>query len=568
MPISALVADGIVRVLGSRRVLDGVSLTASPGQRIGLIGENGAGKSTLLRILAGADEPDRGHVTRPLDLGYLPQELPFDPTATLTDVLDEALQDAHSALLELTRLADALGDQPELLSAYADQLAYAEDHDAWDADRRAELVLTGLGLAELPRSRPLTSLSGGQRARLALAALLIRRPTALLLDEPTNHLDDTAIAFLEKQLQTLPGVVLIATHDRALLDAVCTDLIDLDPALDGPTRYGGNYTAYRSARRATLDRWRRQYAEEQAELVALREAAAVTAHRVAPGRLPRDNEKMGQGHTTGRVQNQIARRTRAFTRQLATLTRTQIPAPPEPLRFRSDPLDASPSRAPAPVSAPAPAPAPLPLAAAELKPLLSLRNLRVPHRLQLDHLDLQPGDHLLITGPNGAGKSTLLSVLAGDLPFHGTLHRHPDLTVALLTQDTTWPDPTRTAREAYSLALGNQRAEQVPLSSLGLLPPYQLDQPVGTLSVGQRRRLALALVIANPPDLLLLDEPTNHLSPTLTDELEQALTTTLRTVAIATHDRHLRTHWPARTLHLSGTMPADTAAPAPELPTR
>ncbi len=538
MPISALVAEDIVRVLGSRRVLDGVSLTASPGRRIGLIGENGAGKSTLLRILAGTDEPDRGHITRPTDLGYLPQELPFDPTTTLTDVLDEALHDAHSTLLELTRLADALGDHPDLMTAYADQLAYAEDHDAWDADRRADLVLTGLGLADLPHSRTLASLSGGQRARLALAALLIRRPTALLLDEPTNHLDDSAIAFLEDQLKALPGVVLLATHDRALLDAVCTDLIDLDPALDGPTRYGGNYTAYQTARRATLDRWRRQYAEEQAELVALREAAAVTAHQVAPGRLPRDNEKMGQGHTTGRVQNQIARRTRAAARRLDVLTRTQIPTPPEPLRFRSEPLDASPSLA-----------GPLPFAPSG-KPLLSLRDVHVPHRLHLDHLDLHPGDHLLITGPNGAGKSTLLSVLAGQLPFHGTLHRHPDLTVALLTQDTTWPDPTHTARETYTLALGNQRAEQIPLSSLGLLPPYQLDHPVGALSVGQRRRLALALVIADPPDLLLLDEPTNHLSPTLTDELEQALTTTLRTVVIATHDRHLRTHWPARTLHL------------------
>ncbi|GAA1544856.1 ABC-F family ATP-binding cassette domain-containing protein [Kribbella lupini] len=530
MPFSALVADGIVRVLGSRRVLDGVSLTASPGRRIGLIGENGAGKSTLLRILAGADAPDRGHVIRPADLGYLPQELSFDSTSTLTDVLDEALHDAHAVLAELARLADALGENPELLTAYADQLAYAEDHEAWDADRRADLVLTGLGLADIPRSRRLSSLSGGQRARLALAALLIRRPTALLLDEPTNHLDDAAIAFLEEQLKALPGVVLVATHDRALLDAVCTDLIDVDPALDGPTRHGGNYTAYQSARRAALDRWRRQYAEEQAELSSLREAATVTAHQVAPGRLPRDNEKMGQGHTTGRVQNQIARRTRAATRRLDALTRSQIPAPPEPLQFRS--LDGSSA------------------AATDGEPLLSLRNLRVPHRLHLEHLDLHPGDHLLITGPNGAGKSTLLSVLAGHLPFGGTLHRHPDLTVALLTQDTTWADPARTARDTYALAVGNHLAEQVPLSSLGLLPPYQLDQPVNTLSVGQRRRLALALVVADPPDLLLLDEPTNHLSPTLTDELEDALTTTLRTVVVATHDRHLRTRWTGRTLQL------------------
>ncbi|MEV6281334.1 ATP-binding cassette domain-containing protein [Kribbella sp. NPDC051770] len=525
MPFSALVAEDIVRVLGSRRVLDGVSLTASPGQRIGLIGENGAGKSTLLRILAGADDPDRGHVTRPPDLGYLPQELPFEPAATLTDVLDEALADAHATLAELDRLAEALPDSPELLAAYGEQLAYAEAHDAWDADRRADLVVAGLGLGDVARTRQLHSLSGGQRARLALAALLIRRPSALLLDEPTNHLDDSAIAFLEAQLRALPGVVLVATHDRALLDAVCTDLLDLDPALDGPTRFGGNYTAYQSARRAALARWRHQYVEEQAELAALREAASVTAHQIAPGRLSRDNEKMGQGHTTGRVQNQIARRTRAAGRRLGILTREQIPPPPEPLHFR-------PTEPESPTSSE--------------DPLFSLRNLHIPGRLRLDHLDLLPGDHLLITGPNGAGKSTLLAALAGHPP--GAVPSDPELTIALLTQDTTFPDAT--PDHLYTLALGNDRAEQIPLSSLGLLTPYQRSQPAHTLSVGQRRRLALALVIADPPDLLLLDEPTNHLSPTLADELEQALTTTLRTVVVATHDRHLRSHWPSRTLHL------------------
>jgi macrolide transport system ATP-binding/permease protein len=301
MPQFPLLASDLVRTLGARRVLDGVSLTAAPGQRIGLIGENGAGKSTLLRLLAGADEPDAGTVVRPPDTGFLHQEMPFDPAAAIADVLDDALREAREDLAQLDRLTAALasdpgGDSPgsaELLAEYGRWLEQAQDHDAWDADRRAGLVLAGLGLGGIAHHRTLAQISGGQRSRLALAALLVRRPATLLLDEPTNHLDDDAAAFLEAQLRDLPGAVVLASHDRAFLDAVCTDLIDLDPALGGPARYGGNYTAYQAAKRAERERWERRFAGEQEELAGLRHSAAVTARNVAPGRAMRDHDKMG-----------------------------------------------------------------------------------------------------------------------------------------------------------------------------------------------------------------------------------------------------------------------------------
>ncbi|MEV4754715.1 ABC-F family ATP-binding cassette domain-containing protein [Micromonospora sp. NPDC049559] len=536
MSHSALLAHDLVRTLGTRRVLDGVSLTAAPGQRIGLIGENGTGKSTLLRLLAGADEPDAGTVVRPPELGFLHQEMPFDPAATISAVLDDALREARADLAELDRLGGALADTPQdapeyadLLVAYGDRLDRAQAGDAWDADRRAEMTLAGLGLGALSRERTLASLSGGQRGRVALAALLVRRPTALLLDEPTNHLDDDAAAFLEEQLRGLPGVVVVASHDRAFLDAVCTDLIDLDPALNGPTRYGGNYTDYQAAKRAERDRWRRRFTEEQEELAELRRWVEVTAHEVAPGRVRRDNEKMGYGHTAGRVQNQISRRVRNAARRLDELEREQVDQPPEPLRFRVTTL----------------------AGAATDGILVSLRDVRVPGRLALDRLDVPATDRLLVTGPNGAGKSTLLAVLAGRLAATGELRRRRGLRVGLLAQDTVFDRPGRTARETYEAALGAERAESVPLLSLGLLGPADLDRPVGQLSVGQRRRLALALLVADPPQLLLLDEPTNHLSPRLCDELEEALATGPGAIAVASHDRWLRSRWPGRELRLS-----------------
>ncbi|MEV6368982.1 ABC-F family ATP-binding cassette domain-containing protein [Micromonospora musae] len=534
----ALIAHDLVRTRGSRRVLDGISLTAAPGHRIGLIGENGTGKTTLLRILAGVDEPDSGTVTRPPDLGFLHQELPFTPTATVAEILDDALREARSDLADLDRLGTALASATEeteehaqLLAAYGETLERAQDRDAWDADRRALTVLAGLGLDAIPHDRTLATLSGGQRGRLALAALLIRRPAALLLDEPTNHLDDAAATFCEEQLRTMPGVVVVATHDRAFLDAVCTDLVDLDPAVDGPVRFGGNYTAYLATKRAEAERWRRRHDEEQQQLAELRVAAAVTGHQVAHGRAPRDSEKMGYGHTAGRVQTQISRRVRDATRRLETLERHQVAAPPEPLRFHT------------------------PLLATDGgdEVAVAVRGMVVPGRLRLDRLDVAATDRLLVSGPNGAGKSTLLAVLAGRLTAEGAVRRRPGLRVGLLTQDTSFDDSRRTAREIFTATVGPARAEEVPLSSLGLLAAADLDRPASALSVGQRRRLALALLVADPPELLLLDEPTNHLSPQLCDELEEALGAGPGAIVLASHDRRLRSRWQGREITLDGS---------------
>ncbi|MFF3606843.1 ABC-F family ATP-binding cassette domain-containing protein [Streptomyces sp. NPDC002463] len=537
MPKTALLARDLVRDLGGRRVLDGVGLTASPGHRIGLIGENGVGKSTLLRVLAGVDEPDSGSVTRPDDLGFLHQEMPFDGDSTVATVLDEALREAREDLAELDRLGAGLARVPEddpghreLLDAYGRRLEQAQDRESWDADRRAALVLDGLGLGTVGHDRALGSLSGGQRGRLALAALLVRRPSALLLDEPTNHLDDDAAAFLEEQVRGMPGTVVIASHDRAFLDAVCTDLIDLDPAVDGPVRYGGNYSTYLSAKHAERERWERRYAEEQRELEELRQAAGVTAHRLAPDRGRTDNEKMGYGHRAGRVQNQIARRVRNASRRLEDLERAQVAAPPLPLRFAAGDLAARSSEGP--------------------RPLVALRDVRVPGRLALDGLEVAATDRLLVTGGNGAGKSTLLAVLAGGLAAEGEVRRRRELTVGLLTQDTVFERPERSVRDTYALSLGEVRAEKVPLESLGLMHEADLDKPVGRLSVGQRRRLALALLVARPPQLLLLDEPTNHLSPRLCDELEDALGGGPGAIVVASHDRWLRRRWQGRELRL------------------
>ncbi|MBV9650922.1 MAG: ABC-F family ATP-binding cassette domain-containing protein [Pseudonocardiales bacterium] len=527
MSFSLLCARDLVKVYGDRRVLDGVSLTASPGQRLGLVGENGVGKSTLLRLLAGVELPDQGEVMRPADAGLLDQEMPFAASSTVDAVIDAALAEVRSAVARLDELAQALIASPQdpgLLATYGDTLDWVQVHEAWETDRRAQLVLGGLGLAGMVDDRRLRTLSGGQRSRLALAALLIRQPGALLLDEPTNHLDDEAIDFLEQHLRQLPGLVVLASHDRVFLDEVCTDIVDLDPALAGVTRYGGNYSDYLDAKRSERQRWEQRYAREQDTLGQLRYAVKVTARESNHHRPPRDNNKLGYHRLGGRVQRQVSRRVRDAQQRLDQLTRDQVRKPPRPLTF-SGRFESTTNTSHEGL-------------------MISVRDIRVSGRLALPRLDVHAGDRLLVTGANGSGKSTLLAVLAGRLvPEQGSVARRRGVRVGLLEQEAFFADPQATPTAIYG-------ARQPALSELGLLPGRALTLAVERLSVGQRRRLALAMLIGQHCDVLLLDEPTNHLSLTLAEELEEALQTAPIAVVVATHDRWLRRRWDGAQLRL------------------
>ncbi|MFC3994353.1 ABC-F family ATP-binding cassette domain-containing protein [Nocardiopsis sediminis] len=529
-PAPLIAVHDLAKSYEGRPVLDGIALDAAPGARLGLVGENGIGKSTLLRLVAGIEDPDSGRISRPEDTGFLHQEPPYPGDATLDDIVEQALRPAREIEARLAGQAAQLRDRPEdaaLLADYAATLELAEAREVWDADRRADIVLAGLGLDGVERGRRTDAMSGGQRSRLGLAELLILRPRALLLDEPTNHLDDAGVAFLEDYLQELPGAVLLASHDRLFLDRVCTGILDLDPARGGPTSYGGAYSAYLREKKRERENWERQYADEQAELRRLREAVRTTARNVAYGRAPRDNEKMGYDYKGGRVQSQVSRRVRNAQRRLDELDRDQVRKPPAPLSFGAALTGGSGDGT-----------------------ALMARAVDVPGRLTLDHLDLPAGGRLLVTGPNGAGKSTLLQVLARRLdPGGGTVHWQRGATVALLEQDVRFAEPGTTARRYYE-AMTRDRSDAPQLGALGLVAPRDIERPVGLLSVGQRRRLALALLVATSPQVLLLDEPTNHLSLALAEELEEALRTTPGAVVVASHDRWLRRGWDGAELRL------------------
>jgi macrolide transport system ATP-binding/permease protein len=531
--LAPLVVTGLSVGYPDRSVLTGVDLLAQPGRRIGLVGENGAGKSTLLRAVAGR-LPSRartsGSITAPDDLVLLGQEPPFRDRATVADVLAMTLAPLRDAVAEVERSAAAVGT-PEGDAAYERALETALAHDAWDADRRASLAAARLGLDDLDPARVVGTLSGGQRTRLALATIMTTRPTCLLLDEPTNHLDDDAIEVLTGFLTDLPGVVVLASHDRVLLDDVCTDLVDLDAGElgtdgNGGRRFGGGWTAYEAARADARRRWEQTYAEQQEEIARLRDATRIGTSAIAHNRGPTDGDKYIHSFKGGRVDQTLARRKKDAQRRLEVAERDQLRKPPAPLRFRGD------------------------LTAAASGRLVQVRDLEVAGRLRVARLDVAAGEHLLLTGPNGSGKSTLLGVLSGRLtPSSGTAVVSAR-TVRELTQDPQPTDPSRSALAAYDAAV-RALPDAPPLRELGLLHPRDHRTPVGSLSVGQRRRLGLAVAIAAAPDLLLLDEPTNHVSLALAGELEEALATAPGGVLLASHDRWLRRRWEGPELGLT-----------------
>ncbi len=489
---------------GGRPVLAGVDLVATAGERVAVVGENGRGKTTLLRVLAGDLPADRGDVHRAGSVGVADQQLPLGPADTAGALIDLELAAVRGALARLAAATAALAaDRPGAADAYATALAEAEALDAWDADRRVEVSLAALN-AVADRARPLGTLSVGQRHRVRLACLLGAGHAVLLLDEPTNHLDAAGLDHLTERLRAHLGVVVLASHDRALLNDVATTVLDLDPSSDGrPRVYGGGYAAYLDARAAERARWEALHAEQVAAHRRLADDLSAARDRL------RDSWRPAKGHGKHTRATRAAGLVRAVHRRQEELAAHVVAVPPPPARFTVPDLP-------------------------ERRGTTLLRASGVTVTGRLTHpvdLALDSGDRLVVTGPNGAGKSTLLAVLAGDLaPSTGTVTRGRQVRVGRLGQESDPPD-RRTAAELFEGLPGP--------GDMGLLSAHDTHRPVAELSVGARRRLDLALVLATRPHVLLLDEPTNHLSAALVDELTAALAATPAAVVIATHDRQL-----------------------------
>ena len=514
-----LITSDVSLMRGATPVLHHVDLTLTSSSRVAIVGENGRGKSTLLQVLAGVLVPDSGTVQRIGTIAVAEQEMTAADSRTVGQAVAEAIAEPLAALAALDAAALALADNTDRAEEqYTAALEHAEALDAWDAERRVQIALEALD-AETDSTRLLADLSVGQRYRVRLACLLGADHDFLLLDEPTNHLDRSGLEFLTAQLRARSGGVVVVSHDRALLSDIAETIVDLDPTPDDrPRVYGNGYAGYREGRLAERERWEQDYDRQQAEHARLQDSLSAAQNRLVSGWRPeKGTNKHGRATRAGGLVQNVHRRQEALEAHAVT-----VPEPPQLFRFPELPTRTG-------------------------AVLLSVDHVSVAGRLsQPVSFSLSHRGRLVVTGPNGAGKSTLLSVVGGELaPDTGAVRTPRSTRLGFLHQETTLP-PERRASEVYATHVGALVSEgtllesdAIGLSQLGLLRPREAGKRVGELSMGQQRRLDLALVLAMRPHVLLLDEPTNHLSIALVDELTDALGATTAAVVLSTHDRQL-----------------------------
>lgn len=537
--------SGVSHGYGDRQLLAAITLVITAGEHVAIVGENGAGKSTLLRIMAGLESPDEGSVTSDGRVGYLAQAHGLPEDFTVGAAIDASLASLRALEAELDRLEAGLADaEDDDLETYGRLQTEYQLREGYAAESRVEAALDRLGLGGLDRHRTLGSLSGGEQERVALACVLADPADILLLDEPTNHLDARGTAWLEDRLAAHRGTVVVVSHDRVLLRKVAGTIIEVDAERLAVARYGNGYDGYLREKAAERQRWVQEYHQWIDAMDAEQRQADTVAGKMGYAR-KRDGDKMGFDFKAGTWQKAATSKVRNAQERLRRLEASPVDRPPVPLRLNAD-LAVDADIAPAP-------------GLDEPSAVLSARGVSVPGRLRPTDFEAWTGDKILITGPNGAGKSTLLSVLAGTLePAGGSVSR--PARVGYLQQELELPErPSLRLLPAFVAGLGGNIDEHAEaLLRLGLFRTSEFHVPVGSLSAGQQRRLALARLLLGGYGTLIVDEPTNHLAPVLVEQLEEALADFTGTLVMVSHDRALR-DWFARCAKKSEKSRTDEA---------
>jgi ATP-binding cassette ChvD family protein len=488
-----------------KEILKGIWLSFYAGAKIGVIGGNGAGKSTLLRIMAGVD-PDFAGEAFPADgtrVGWLPQEPQLDPKKTVLEHVEEAVASTRALLTRFEEVSAKLGEpmsDAEMEKLLAEQGRLQDEIDAanaWELDRTLEVAMDALRLP--PGAADMTTLSGGERRRVALCRVLLQQPDLLLLDEPTNHLDAESVAWLERHLQEYPGTVVAITHDRYFLDNVAGWILELDRGAGIP--WEGNYSSW-------LDQKEKRLAQEEKETSARQRALARELEWVRMA--PRARQAKGKARLS--QYEQLLAEDQA---QEARSELRQITIPPGP---RLGDL------------------------------VIEAKGLRKGYgdRLLMDDVSfmLPRGGIVGVIGPNGAGKTTLFRMVTGqEKPDAGTLRVGDTVVASYVDQSRDTLNAERNVWEEISdggkemVMVGKREVNsRAYAASFNFKGPDQ-QKKVRDLSGGERNRLHLAKLLKSGGNLLLLDEPTNDLDVDTLRALEEALVAFAGCAVVISHDR-------------------------------
>jgi ATP-binding cassette subfamily F protein 3 len=496
--------NAVGRSHGARTLFSGVSLRVVPGDRIALVGPNGAGKTTLLDIIVGDQTPDEGEVSIAKDarIGFLRQEV---AETRGRSVLEEVLSDSGGAKVLEERLRHLEGemaeaseaDQEALLATYADVHERFEHLGGYGVESEARRVLGGLGFDEERIDGDVGQLSGGWMMRVALARLLLSRPDILLLDEPTNHLDLASVEWLETFLTEYGGAIVLVSHDRDFINAIANKVVEL--AFGRLTEYVGDYEAFVEQRALRLEQQQAAARNQQRKIADTEQF--IERFRYKASKAKQVQSRIKALEKTERVEvDEDSRKVMRF----------RFPDPPRSGRD-----------------------------VVKLRGVAKAYGANVVYR-DLD-LVLERGQKVALVGPNGAGKSTLLKMLAGVLePDDGERILGHNVEVAYFAQHQIEAlDLEKTALQEMTEAVDTAKVN--PRSMLGsfLFTGQDAEKHVKVLSGGERTRLALAKMLADPANLLCMDEPTNHLDIASRDVLEDALVAYPGTVVLITHDKHL-----------------------------
>jgi len=509
-------------------VLDGVTFILNAGERVGLVGPNGSGKSTLLKIIVGTLRPDSGAVTLGQSdrVGYLAQypedalHLTVDEALTTADAaLDAARREMDAAVADLARTDLSDDEHEKVMARYASAIERFESCGGYEFEHRAEEVRDGLGLAEIGLERVVSTLSGGQKTRLALARLLLTAPTILLLDEPTNYLDLPALLWLERFVAESQQAAIIVSHDRRFLDQTVTSILELDAETHKLKAYPGNFTAYAEIKEREREKEAAAYQDQVERIDAFEQQIRDLKYKA------RYTETSTIHFHYRKIAKGVAKRAKSQERRLERYKgeEDRLARPEEEKRLYLKDLAES--------------------ALKDHRLAVAAQDLRFGYdeTTLLDGitLDVHGGDRLALIGANGSGKTTLLRALAGDIDVAGTIRYGDGVQVGYLPQEQ--PATTETGRktvlETFRAGVIGYEDQARAFLDKFLLTGDDVMRRVDQLSYGERSKLGLAILVASGANVLLLDEPTSHLDLSAVERVESALIDYPGPLIVTSHDR-------------------------------